>query len=189
VRGSTVGTFRGPSGRFPLFIYLGGIFLLAAIGTGGLVARAKADASPSWILAVVGILASLCASQLAVSLVNWLATVLTTPHLLPRMDYSNGIPPRSRTLVVIPTMLSSAAELADLVEALEVRFLANRDENLPFALLTDLSDAAQETLPEDEALRSTAAPTGSFSSIGHAASTRAIGSGWATNASAANSRL
>jgi cellobiose phosphorylase len=156
VRGSTVGTFRGPSGRFPLFIYLGGIFLLAAIGTGGLVARAKADASPSWILAVVGILASLCASQLAVSLVNWLATVLTTPHLLPRMDYSNGIPPRSRTLVVIPTMLSSAAELADLVEALEVRFLANRDENLPFALLTDLSDAAQETLPEDEALVSLA---------------------------------
>src|SRR5208283_4116998 len=34
-------------------------------------------------------------------------------------------------------------------EALEVRFLANRDDNLHFGLLTDFQDAAEETLPED----------------------------------------
>ena len=32
--GSIVGVLRGPSGRFPLLIYLGGILLLATIGTG-----------------------------------------------------------------------------------------------------------------------------------------------------------
>ena len=152
VKGSTVGALRGPSGRFPLLIYLGGVVLLTAMGTGGLVARAKADGEPGWMLAVVGMLAALCAGQLAVALVNWLATVLATPHLLPRMDFSGGIPPQSRALVVIPTMLSSAADIADLVEALEVRFLANRDKNLRFGLLTDLSDARAETLPEDAAL-------------------------------------
>ena len=103
-------------------------------------------------LALIGILSLLCASQLAVALVNWLATLLATPHLLPRMDFSGGIPPESRTLVVIPTMLTSAQNIEDLVEALEVRFLANRDENLHFGLLTDFRDAHEETLPEDEPL-------------------------------------
>ena len=49
-------------------------------------------------------------------------------------------------------MLSGSANVEDLVEALEVRFLANRDENLHFALLTDFRDACEETLPEDEPL-------------------------------------
>ncbi|TAN48946.1 MAG: cyclic beta 1-2 glucan synthetase, partial [Rhodospirillales bacterium] len=91
-------------------------------------------------------------SQLAVSLVNWLATLLVTPHPLPRMDFSKGIPPECRTLVVIPSMLTGAETIENLIEALEVRFLANRGDNLHFALLTDLQDAGQETLPEDEPL-------------------------------------
>ena len=45
-----------------------------------------------WILALVGLLSLLCASQLAVALVNWLATLLVTPHALPRMDFSEGNP-------------------------------------------------------------------------------------------------
>ena len=105
-----------------------------------------------WLLALIGVLLLLCASHLAVALVNWLATLLATPHLLPRMDFSGGIPPESRTLVVIPTMLTSAQNIEDLVEALEVRFLANRDEHLHFGLLTDFRDAPEETLPEDEPL-------------------------------------
>ena len=79
------------------------------------------------------------------ALVNWLATLLVTPQLLPRMDFSGGIPPESRTLVVVPTMLTSPQNIEDLVEALEVRFLANRDENLHFGLLTDFRDASEET--------------------------------------------
>ena len=68
------------------------------------------------------------------------------------MDFSRGLPPESRTLVVIPTMLTSAEDIDDLVEALEVRFLANRDDHLHFGLLTDFRDAPTETLPEDESL-------------------------------------
>ena len=96
-----------------------------------------------------GFLLLVGASQLAIALVNWLATVLVKPKPLPRLDFSAGIPPESRTLVVVPTMLTSAEDIAALIEALEVRFLANRDENLYFGLLTDFRDAA-EMLPEDE---------------------------------------
>jgi cellobiose phosphorylase len=92
------------------------------------------------------------ASHLAVALVNWLATLLAMPLPLPRMDFSRGVPAEVRTLVVVPTMLTSASNVEDLVEALEVRFLANRDDNLYFGLLTDFLDAAEETLPEDKPL-------------------------------------
>jgi len=81
--------------------------------------------------------------------VNWLATLLATPRPLPRMDFSQGIPLELRTLVVVPTMLTSTQNIEDLIEALEVRFLANRDDHLHFGLLTDFSDAVEETLPED----------------------------------------
>ena len=55
-------------------------------------------------------------------------------------------------MVVVPTMLSNAEAVADLLEGLEVRYLANRDDNLHFALLTDLLDAPQEVMPQDAEL-------------------------------------
>ncbi len=139
-------------GRFPLLLYVGTIVLMTGVFTGGLMAQAYAEDVDGWLLALVGLLSLLCTSQLAVALVNWLATVLVTPHALPRMDFSEGIPPESRALVVVPTMLSSVENIDELTEALEVRFLANRDARLHFGLLTDFRDAHEETLPEDEPL-------------------------------------
>ena len=90
------------------------------------------------------------------AVVNWLATLLVAADSLPRMDFSDGIPAECRTLTVIPTMLTSIRNVEALVEALEVRFLGNRDDNLHFALLTDFPDAARENIPEDEPLLSLA---------------------------------
>jgi len=138
--------------RSPLLLYLGTISLGTALFAGVLLAEARADGMAGWALGATGILVLLAASQLAIALVNWLATLLTTPRPLPRMDFSAGIPDASRTLVVVPTMLTSAGNVEGLIEAMEVRFLANRERNLHFALLTDLRDADAETLPEDAPL-------------------------------------
>ena len=152
MRLSTSDALQRTSGRFPLLLYLGTIVLMTGIFTGGLLAQAYAEDAGGLVARTGRSPVPLCTSQLAVALVNWLATVLVTPHPLPRMDFSKGIPPESRTLVVVPTMLSSVENIEELVEALEVRFLANRDENLHFGLLTDFRDAHEETLPEDEPL-------------------------------------
>ena len=104
---------------------------------------------PWWGVLALGLVLLLATSPLAVSLVNWLVTLFVAPQPLPRMNYTFGIASESRTLVVVPTMLGSVDALAD---ALEVRFLANRDANLHFGLLTDLHDAAHEHLPGDAAL-------------------------------------
>ena len=149
---------RREASRSPLLLYLGAIALLALLLAGGLLAEAWEGGAvdwanwSGWALAPLGFLALLAASQLAVALVNWLTTLLASPHSLPRMDFSAGIPPESRTLVVVPTMLTSPRNVDSLAEALEVRFLANRDGNLHFGLLTDFRDAAEETLAEDAPL-------------------------------------
>jgi cyclic beta-1,2-glucan synthetase len=152
VRLSTSKAFQRMSSRFPLLFYIGPILLMTGVFTAGLMAHVYADDVEDWFLALVGLLFLLCTSQLAVALVNWLATLLVTPHALPRMDFSKGVPPESRSLVVVPTMLSSVEHIEALTEALEVRFLANRDSHLHFGLLTDFRDAHEETCPEDEPL-------------------------------------
>jgi len=140
---------RKLSSRFSLLLYAGTIMLMTMIFAGSLLAKAHAGGLNGWALGLIGVLSLLCGSHLAIALVNWLVTLLATPHPLPRMDFSKGIPPELRTLVVVPTMLTSAQNIEDMIEALEVRFLANRDDSLHFGLLTDFRDAAEEMLPED----------------------------------------
>ncbi|MSQ55320.1 MAG: cyclic beta 1-2 glucan synthetase [Betaproteobacteria bacterium] len=135
-----------------LTAYLGPIALIALLGVGVLLDAVLRDALPAWVPWLVGVLALFVASELGVALVNSAAPLLSRPEPLPRMDFSHGIPSDARTLAVVPTMLGDAAGIDRLVEALEVRFLANRDEHLHFGLLTDFLDAPQESLAGDEAL-------------------------------------
>lgn len=106
----------------------------------------------SLAMLALGLAIVLMTSRLALSLINWLVTLTVTPDVLPRMDYRLGIPTRAMTLVVVPTLIGSAQDVDELVEGLEVRYLANRDANLAFALLTDFMDAASEEQPEDAEL-------------------------------------
>jgi hypothetical protein len=108
--------------------------------------------SIGWVQIVAFILLVICISSPAVGLVNWLATMVVRPHALPRMDFSSAIPDEMRTLVVVPSVLSNPEKVDDLLEGLEIRYLANRDHNLHFGLLTDLVDAKHEVMPEDEHL-------------------------------------
>ena len=87
VRLSVSGALRKVSSRFPLLLYLGTITLMTAIFTGGLLTKAHGDGLHNWLLVMTGILSMLCASQLAVAVVNWLATLLVIPQTAP----ANGL--------------------------------------------------------------------------------------------------
>ncbi len=138
--------------RLPLGVYVGSIALFTLTFT-ALILSIGLKAYPSLVLVVVLSLSLVLAtSHLAVGLVNWLATLWVKPRPLPRLDFSQGVPEQAQTLVVIPTMLSSVAAIEHLVEMLEVRFLANRQPNIVFGLLTDFKDAPSETLANDQAL-------------------------------------
>ncbi len=105
-----------------------------------------------YIILPVLILLAFPISQSAMKVTNWVCTLVLTPVSLPKMDYSHGIPNNRRTVVVIPTVLSGFADIANLIESLEIRFLANKDRNLFFALLTDLKTAPAAQMPEDAEL-------------------------------------
>jgi hypothetical protein len=139
--------------RFPLTYYAGGIVTTTLLATFVFVRQAEIMALPGWELAFLVFVVLLCASQLAVALMNWLSTLLVKPCLLPRLDYSSGIAPACRTMVVVPTMLTNPAGVDRLIETLEIHHLANRDQYLHFALLTDFQDAAEEIMPGDQALQ------------------------------------
>jgi cellobiose phosphorylase len=156
-RHSVAGRLRRACLKRPLLLYLGSIAGFTLVPTAGLVRALWESGVGGWWLSVVGVLFGLCASQVAVALTNTLVPWLATPSPLPKMDLSEGIPAAAMTLVVVPTLITSASNVEQLVESLEVRFLGNRDAHVCFGLLTDLADATDETLPDDDALESLAA--------------------------------
>ncbi len=138
--------------RFALPIYLASIILITATFTGILAVVAAHYGLGRCGVIGWGVLLVISTSQLAVAMMNWVTMWLVHPRILPRMNFSKGIPPECRTIVAVPTIIADSKELDDCLEAMEVRFLANRDENLSFSLLTDFPDAAAESMPGDDVL-------------------------------------
>lgn len=107
-------------------------------------------------LVVLGIFALFPASDIAIGLINHFVIGGLPPRHLPRMAYKNGIPEHLRTFVVIPTLFSQIDDVKHQVAQMEIRYLANPDAHVYFALLSDWLDAEQAELPTDAALLATA---------------------------------
>jgi cyclic beta-1,2-glucan synthetase len=108
------------------------------------------------LLIIAGLLALLPASEIAVTLINWDVTHFFTPRLLPKMETAKGIPDDAKTIVVVPTIFLHPEQVKELVDRLEVHFLANQDDHIHFALLGDFRDADTEEVSGDAELLSIA---------------------------------
>jgi len=135
--------------KYPTIAYLGTAALLSGLVVFLLAFTAAYFGASLPLIVFFGLLSVIPASDLALSVVNWDFTKLVPPRLLPQIDTSVAIPEDARTFVVIPTLLTSKSAVEDLLEKLEVYSLANQDEDLFFALLTDFSDASSKELAED----------------------------------------
>ena len=132
--------------------YLPGITVLTLLIVSGVV-LVLPEASTPLTLVFLSLLAVLLpGSQSAVQIMNYVATWLLPAQILPKLNFSEGLPTDCVTLVAIPTMLSNENQVRTLADALEVRFLGNQDPNLHFALLTDLPDSPSEPLERDNPL-------------------------------------
>ncbi len=122
-----------------------------ALATSGALfaARALARRAGSSLPLGLQVLALLPASELAVQLVNFGVTKILAPRALPKMFFEHGVPAEWRTLVGVPMMLGDENSIREEVAKLEVRYLANTDASLRFALLSDFVDAPQRVMPED----------------------------------------
>jgi cyclic beta-1,2-glucan synthetase len=138
--------------RHPTLVYLGTFAILTALIESLFVYYAFQSGASPLMLFVSALVVLIPASDLALSVLNWDVTRIFHPRVLPRMDTKSGIPEDARTFVVIPTLFTSGETVRELLEKLEVHFLANQDKHLSFALLGDFADAPTEETPDDEAL-------------------------------------
>ncbi len=134
-------------------IYLGLGLLLTGLGVTAAMVAAAAAHAPLGVQIWAGLLALIPASEFAVALIHRAVHRFAPPMLLPRLDLRGGVPEAARTMVIVPTLISSVEGARTLLEHLEVHALGNMDPRIYFALLTDFPDADAEHLPgEDEVL-------------------------------------
>ncbi|HYE64262.1 MAG TPA: glucoamylase family protein [Pyrinomonadaceae bacterium] len=138
--------------RHPTFLYLGTLALLTCLVIALLLFHAFRSGAGLLSLVGLALLALIPASDLALSMLNWNLTTIIKPRTLPKIDTSAGTPEEAQTMVVIPALLTSEAAVQELIEKLEVHYLANQDERLYFALLGDYVDATREETAEDGAI-------------------------------------
>ena len=142
--------------RHPYIVFGGGI-LLATVVLLWMVWWI-AGPFPSAAAILVVLVALIPANDIAINVVNQLVTTFLPPRTLPKLDLSEqgnggaGIPSELRTAVVVPTLFASVEMVEEALVTLEVHFLANRQANLHFALLSDFADSATETCAEDRAI-------------------------------------
>ncbi len=130
-------------------LYLAAIALATlAILAAPVFLSARAGVRPPWI-AALALLGLVPASDLAVALLNRFVARAIGPRRLPKLELTGGVPAALRTLVAIPVLLTDEAEIDEVVQRLEVHFLANPDPELRFALVSDWPDADAERLEED----------------------------------------
>jgi len=138
--------------RHPSGAYLGAIAAVTAVFISAAVAYARyAGAAPA-MQVLVALLALLPASDFAIACVQRAVVHLVRPKRLPRLDFSAGVPESARTMVIVPTMLTSAAAVETLLEHVEVLALGNNDPCIHFAMLTDFADTSVLDEPSDAAL-------------------------------------
>ncbi len=138
--------------RHAVALYLGAI----AGATGWLVAAAVSYAASEGagpaVRLLVALLVLLPASDLAIACVQRAVVYAVGPKRLPRLDFSQGVPDYERAMVIVPTMLTSAAGVDALLEHVEVLALGNLDPCVHFAILSDFADTHASGAPGDEAL-------------------------------------
>ncbi|MFL5629738.1 MAG: GH36-type glycosyl hydrolase domain-containing protein [Gemmatimonadaceae bacterium] len=144
--------------RHPNTLYFGGITLFTVLALAAIL-RVVAGA-PASIQLIITLLALIPATEIGISVINQLITLLMPPRVLPKLELrEDGIPEEHMTAVVVPTLLGSVHAVEEALEHIEVQYLANRDPNLQFAVLSDFTDSPTEHRAGDDEIL-TAATTG-----------------------------
>jgi cyclic beta-1,2-glucan synthetase len=142
--------------RHPNALYFGGISVFTTIAV-SVILEVIENASVTTGI-VIALFSLIPASEIGISVINQLITLLMPPRIMSKLELrDDGIPEEYMTAVVVPTLLGSVHGVEEALEHLEVQYLANRDPNLQFAILSDFTDSPTEHRPGDEEILAAAA--------------------------------
>ena len=89
-------------------------------------------------------------SQLVIQIINEILSNRVPIKFIPKLDYSKGIPKESKTMVVIPTIVSDTKKIKEMFDTLETFYIINKSDNLYFTLLGDAKTSNKEKEDYDE---------------------------------------
>ena len=89
-------------------------------------------------------------SEIVIKAIQYILSKNVKPKLIPKLDFTNGIPKEFSTMIIMPTILKSKENVQEYLEKLEVYYLANKSENIYFTLLGDCSTSSKEVEKYDE---------------------------------------
>ncbi len=132
--------------------YIGAIAIatvaLLSLPLMALAATGNADAKLV-LLAALGVIPAVDA---AVALVNRLMSFGFGATSLPALELKDGVPVELRTLVAVPTLLTSLQSIEEHIERLEIYYLASPDGRCTSRFCPDWADARSEHSEDDRAL-------------------------------------
>ena len=139
--------------RHPTAVYLGSILLITAVLAGLSTAYFRRQVGELRLMHLwMVLLLLLPASEVAIAFVQRLVAAFIAPRRLQRLEFLGGVPEHARTMVIVPTLLTTVSETRDLLERLEVMAIGNLDPQIHFAILSDFADASAREMPDDEAV-------------------------------------
>lgn len=89
-------------------------------------------------------------SQLLIQIINEFLLRKAKTTVIPKLDYTKGIPKESRTMVVIPTIVSTNEKIKEMFDILESFYLVNKTDNLYFSLLGDVKAGKSKKMDFDD---------------------------------------
>lgn len=125
-------------------LYIGTIIILTSISS-LLTTIYLNQATHNIIYSIIFLIFSIIPiSEIIIKIIQYILSKTIKPKLIPKLDFTDGIPQEYTTMVIIPTILKSKEHTKDILERLEVYYLANKSENLYFTLLGDCTTSSKE---------------------------------------------
>ena len=103
-----------------------------------------------WAFILTTLLVYVPVEIIFIQIVQYVLSKIVKPKLIPKLDFQNGVPKESATFVVIPTIIKNKEKIDEMFKKLEVYYLANKSENIYFALLGDASASQKQVEDFDE---------------------------------------
>ncbi len=89
-------------------------------------------------------------TEIITKLVQNILSKCVKPKLIPKMDFSKGIPKEYSTMIVIPSVMKNYSDMKKILDKLEVYYLANKSENIYCTALGDPVPSKNQVEAEDE---------------------------------------
>ncbi len=130
--------------------YIFGIYIITFL-ISCLVSKTIFNQTSNIVISIISlILIFIPVSEIVTKVIQYILGKIVKPKNIPKMNYLEGIPENSTTMVVIPTIINSVEKAKELSKKLEVFYIANKSDNLYFTLLGDASTQKKLELKEDD---------------------------------------